>query len=109
MHYATPPMSLGNMRAIGTAFFLATMLTTAGCGTQPPSSTSLKYVRTDGRPVDTGPARAVLAMCRDEGVMAIQDIAIAGGPYVIAMMDRPKKKAEVTNACMARNGYILVQ
>ena len=97
------------MRAIDTAFCLAIVLATAGCATQPPSSAPLKYVRTDGRPVDTGPARAVLDMCQDEGVMAIQDIATAGGPYVVALMDRPKKKAEVTNACMARNGYILAQ
>jgi hypothetical protein len=48
-------------------------------------------------------------MCRDEGVMAIQEIATAGGPFVIALVDRPRKRAEVTNACMARNGYILTQ
>ena len=48
----------------------------------------LKYARTDGAPVDAGQEQATLARCKGEGPID------------------PRKDID---ACMARNGYILVR
>jgi hypothetical protein len=45
------------------------------------------YVRTDGQPIDSAQARAVLAQCQGLG-------ARSAYPW------------EYTNACMAHNGYV---
>ena len=45
------------------------------------------YVRTDGQPIDSAQARAVLAQCQGES-------ARSAFPW------------QYTNACMARNGYV---
>jgi hypothetical protein len=58
----------------------------AGCAKQ--------YARTDGAAVDTAHERATLAQCKGEGAIAI--------PTQDAF-----KQEQVTEACMARNGYIL--
>jgi hypothetical protein len=47
------------------------------------------YVRTDGQPIDSAQAQAVLAQCQGEG----------GARSAYAAW-------EYTNACMARNGYV---
>jgi hypothetical protein len=59
-----------------------------GLGQRSGSSKENKiYVRTDGQPIVSAQARAVLAQCQDEG-------ARSAFPW------------EYTNACMARNGYV---
>jgi hypothetical protein len=60
----------------------------AGCVTN-------DYVRTDGGQINTAQERAMLAQCKGEGATA----APAADPY--HNLDRT-----VTEACMARNGYI---
>jgi len=61
------------------------------------ASNSSAYSRTDGVPVDPMHQQAVLAQCKGEGAMA-------GNPG-----DYGRKEATVTDACMARNGYIRAQ
>jgi len=74
------------------AFLIAIALALAGC-----ASKSSDYARTDGVPVDPMHQQATLAQCKGEGAMA-------GNPG-----DYGRKEATVTDACMARNGYIRAQ
>jgi hypothetical protein len=76
------------------AFLIATALALGGC-----SSHSSAYTRTDGVPVDPVHQQATLAQCKGEGAM----IAQQGGP------EGGRREIEITNACMARNGYIQAQ
>jgi hypothetical protein len=79
----------------------------SGCASQP-SSASMSYVRTDNRPIDVAQMRAVLAQCKGEGARSVEDHVYAGGliPWVTAVGSRSSKENTITNACMARNGYL---
>jgi hypothetical protein len=79
----------------------------SGCATQP-STSSLNYVRADGRPTDEAQARIVLAQCQGEGARSVDDQVYASGvvPWVGAVVSRSSKENTITNACMARNGYL---
>ena len=66
-------------------FLIAMALVLGGCVGHP---LGLKYARTDGAPVDAGQEQATLARCKGEGPID------------------PRKDID---ACMARNGYILVR
>ena len=70
----------------------------AGCASQ------MKYVRTDGAPVDPAYQRAMLAQCKGEGATAVPSPNGA-----VDALDAARKEANIINACMARNGYILAQ
>jgi hypothetical protein len=71
----------------------------------------MNYARTDGRPVDPAQQRAVLAQCQGEEATAVVDYVTGEGaiPWIAGMATRSSKEATVTNACMARNGYIVAQ
>jgi hypothetical protein len=62
----------------------------AGCASHP------NYVRTDGGAVDAAQEQAMLAQCKGEGATAVIASDFAG-------------QRKVTEACMARNGYIQAQ
>jgi hypothetical protein len=85
--------------AMGRVLMPATLaVVLAGCASQ------LKYVRTDGAPVDTAQQRATLAQCKGEGAVAVPLPNAAA-----EALDAARKEANVINACMARNGYIQAQ
>jgi hypothetical protein len=85
----------------------AACLALSGCASQQ-STTALNYVRTDGRTTDTTQAQAVLAQCQGEGARSVGDQVYANGviPWVTAVSSRSSKENTITNACMARNGYL---
>ena len=56
------------------------------------------WVRTDGGPVDNAQGQSTLAQCRGEGATAGAGIGEWG--------QRTNVEMKVTEACMARNGYI---
>jgi hypothetical protein len=64
--------------------------------------------RTDGRPIDVAQGRSALAQCQGEGARSVEDQVYAGGliPWVGAVASRSSKENAITNACMARNGYL---
>ena len=80
----------------------------AGCGSQSSNAPGMDYVRTDGRPIDAVQARATLAQCQGEGARSVDDHVYAGGPipWLVAVGSRASKEKTITNACMARNGYL---
>jgi hypothetical protein len=61
------------------------------------------YVRTDGAPVDAAQEKATLAQCKGEGATASAHVAEDPGLHRLTL------EMKVTEACMARNGYILQQ
>ena len=56
------------------------------------------WVRTDGGPVDNAQGQSTLAQCRGEGATAGATIGEWG--------QRTNVEMKVTEACMARHGYI---
>jgi hypothetical protein len=90
---------------------LAVACLLSGCAAQSASmnsTTSMNYVRTDGRPIDSTQARAVLAQCQGEGARSVGDEVYSRGlvPWMGAVASRASKESTITNACMARNGYV---
>lgn len=81
-------------------------LVLTGCVT-----TSSNYARTDGRLVDQTQARSTLAQCQGEGAQSVLDFGVGGGlvGFTAGQITRSQKETAVTNACMARNGYITTQ
>ena len=77
-----------------------TMHLLTGCATQPASTVALNYVRTDGRPNDIAQMASALAQCQAEGARSVDDQVYAAG------VSRSSKETAITNACMARNGYL---
>lgn len=79
----------------------------SGCASQPQTA-SLNYARTDGRPADVAQVQSVLAQCQGEGAQSVGDHVYAGGPipWIGAVVSRSSKENTITNACMARNGYL---
>ena len=79
-----------------------------GCATQPASTGALNYVRTDGRPNDIAQTASALAQCQGEGARSVDDQVYAAGvvPWIGAVVSRSSKENTITNACMARNGYL---
>jgi hypothetical protein len=59
------------------------------------------YVRTDGAPVNESQEQATLAQCDGEAAIASTN---ANSPMMVDNV-----RTNVTNACMARNGYIRAQ
>jgi hypothetical protein len=86
---------------------LAMGIVLSGCASQP-STSSLNYARADGRPTGEAQARVVLAQCQGEGARAVDDQVYAAGvvPWVGAVVSRSSRENTITNACMARNGYL---
>ena len=86
---------------------LAGVCLLAGCASQP-STSSMSYARVDGRPTGEAQARAALPQCQGEGARSVDDQVYAGGliPWVGAVASRSSKENTITNACMARNGYL---
>jgi hypothetical protein len=68
----------------------------SGCASQ-----LSNYVRTDGAPIDAAQEKATLAQCKGEGATAA---GVNVDPY-----QRLNAEMKVTEACMARNGYIKAQ
>ena len=87
---------------------LAMGIMLSGCTTQPASTAALNYVRTDGRPNDIAQTASALAQCQGEGARSVDDQVYAAGvvPWVGAVVSRSSKENTITNACMARNGYL---
>ena len=84
---------------------IATMVL-GGCVTQQTGT----YVRADGRPSD---ARLVLAQCQGEAAGAMTDYGLLGSGstggavgWATGLAERSSKEAAITNACMARSGYL---
>jgi hypothetical protein len=88
---------------------LAAACLLSSCASQ--QATSSSYVRTDGLRGDPNQQQAVLAQCKGEGAVAVADAVYAAGPvpWIAGMATRSSKEAAVTDACMARNGYIVAQ
>jgi hypothetical protein len=80
-----------------TILILTLACTLAGCA----SHASTNYARVDGAPTNPAHAQAVLAQCKGEGVQSVGQGVYLGGP-----ISRASKEATVTDACMARNGYL---
>lgn len=85
---------------------LVLCLPLGGCVTQQTGT----YVRADGRPSD---ARLVLAQCQGEAASAMTDYGLLGSGstggavgWATGLAQRSSKETTVTNACMARNGYL---
>jgi hypothetical protein len=70
------------------------MVLLSGCASQ-----LSNYVRTDGAPIDAAQEKATLAQCKGEA---------AAIPFVEAYAWQQQQK-KITEACMARNGYIQAQ
>ena len=87
---------------------LAAACLLSGCTTQPASTAALNYVRTDGHPNDIAQTASALAQCQGEGARSVDDQVYAGGliPWVGATVSQYSKENTITNACMARNGYL---
>ena len=80
-------------RAVKFIFTLSVVLVAAllaGCAAH--------WVRTDGGPVDNAQGQSTLAQCRGEGATAGATIGEWG--------QRTNVEMKVTEACMARHGYI---
>lgn len=99
------------MRPIFVLFCLALGLELSGCASQPMTSTSVAYARVDGSPINVAQEQAVLAQCQGEGASGVADYVTGEGaiPWIAGMATRSSKEATITNACMARNGYVLQQ
>ena len=71
---------------------IVAMLLLTGC-----ASTSLSsYIRTDGLPINTAQEQSALAQCKGEAATAGANVP----------SNRLSLEMKVTEACMARNGYI---
>jgi hypothetical protein len=98
-------MRLGHR--VAPTILLSVFLT--GCASQAAGPVaSSNYVRTDGRPADALEIRSVLAQCQGEGARGVADYVTGEGavPWVAGMVTRSSKETTITNACMARNGYV---
>lgn len=70
------------------------------------ASSTATFVRTDGRPVDSVQERAALAQCKGEAATT-ETSRIAGG--LAGVLVGASDRNTVTDACMARAGYIKPQ
>ncbi len=82
--------------------FLASLMLLSGCVTQ-----NGNYVRADG-PSDPARMQLVMAQCRGAGARAVVDYVTGEGPipWLVGTATRASKEETITNACMARSGYL---